>query len=234
MKAFDQYQKHASEFAKIDIEGTDYLAFRDMPKLLSRYGRGKKVLDYGSGAGRSTRFLKSLGFDTVGVDISQKMLKQARLRDVHGKYCHIKSGHLPFKDSSFDIIFFSFVFIAISSKKEIKEVLSEARRVLKKDGVMVNITNTPERYRGSWTSCFVDFPENKKTLKSGDKVKLLFKGINLLIYDYYWTEEDYRKVFYDVGLNLLKTHKPVGRNNDPYEWLDEAKIPPIVIHILGK
>ncbi|PCJ24842.1 MAG: hypothetical protein COA94_07045 [Rickettsiales bacterium] len=58
-------------YAKYKITGTPYLPFRDMPNILNKYVEGKKALDFGSGAGESTIFLKSLGFDTIGVDINE-------------------------------------------------------------------------------------------------------------------------------------------------------------------
>ena len=58
-------------------DGTNLLAYRDIPSILEKYVRGKRAIDYGCGTGRSTRFLEELGYEVVGVDISQEMLKQA-------------------------------------------------------------------------------------------------------------------------------------------------------------
>jgi ubiquinone/menaquinone biosynthesis C-methylase UbiE len=107
MKTHD-YQTFASEYASLGIEGTQYLAFRDVPKLIQKHVSGTHALDYGCGAGRSTRLLKSLGLDTVGVDVSNDMLQQARLKDTKGLYRNIKSGELPFDNESFDLVFSSF------------------------------------------------------------------------------------------------------------------------------
>ena len=68
------YTKHATEYSELGIDGTFYLGFRDVPKLIKKYVKGTQALDYGCGPGRSTRFLKSLGFDVIGVDISSDML----------------------------------------------------------------------------------------------------------------------------------------------------------------
>src|ERR1044071_1040587 len=65
------YGKHASKYAELGIEDTNYLAFRDIPQLIQKHAKGMDALDYGCGAGRSTRFLKNLGLHVVGVDINQ-------------------------------------------------------------------------------------------------------------------------------------------------------------------
>ena len=91
------YEEHAGEYAELGMEGTQYLAFRDIPMLIQEYaGTIASALDYGCGAGRSTRFLKRLGFNAVGVDVSREMLEQARSKDRSGEYHHIPSGQLPF------------------------------------------------------------------------------------------------------------------------------------------
>ena len=233
MKSHD-YEKYAVEYSDLDIGGTYYLAFRDMPDLLQQYVKGTRALDYGCGPGRSTRFLKSLGFSTVGVDISHDMLEQARLRDPSGEYHDIQSGKIPFEDLSFDLIFSSFVFIEISSLDEIEKILLEMKRVLKRDGYIVIVTSPTESYNANLVSFSYNFPENRKPIQSGETVKLLIKGTNVILYDYYWTEQNYQQVFANVGLNITETLKPLGYEEDPVEWLDETKNSPMLIYLLRK
>jgi len=228
------YKKYAGAYAQLGIEGTYYLAFRDIPELLNKYTKGRKALDYGCGPGRSTRFLKGLDFDTVGVDISTDMLEKARLQDEYGEYHHIESGQLPFADNSFDLIFSSFVFIEVNSLEKITEILAEMKRVLKKDGVIIYVTAPAAGYEGNWVSFSYDFPENDKTFRSGDMAKLLIRGSGVILYDYYWTEQDYIQVANKVGLKLVEIHKPIGSDEDPVEWLDEAKSPYMAVYVLRK
>jgi predicted TPR repeat methyltransferase len=54
------------------------LAYRDLPRIISEHVKGRKAIDFGCGAGRSTRFLRRIGFDVVGVDIAEDMIKKAR------------------------------------------------------------------------------------------------------------------------------------------------------------
>jgi len=227
------YEKHAGEYAGLGFEGTDYLAFRDIPELIREYGGSTRdALDYGCGAGRSTRFLKRLGFETVGADVSPDMLDQARSQDRSGEYHLITSGKLPFEDSSFDLVFSSFVFLEVSRIQEIEAILTEMKRVLRKDGIIVFVTSSVEAPTGSWVSLSYAFPENKKPLHSGDTVKLQIRGTNVILYDYYWTEEDYKRMAEGTGLTLVRLHKPLGSRHDSIEWLDETEKPPSSIYVL--
>jgi len=74
----------ASAYGQLEFPGTYYLAFRDLPELIARHVVGRRGLDFGCGAGRSTRFLKRLGFDVLGVDISASMIEQAQSVDPSG------------------------------------------------------------------------------------------------------------------------------------------------------
>ena len=227
------YEKHAGEYADLGMEGTQYLAFRDIPMLLREYaGSIASVLDYGCGAGRSTRFLRRLGFNAVGVDVSLDMLEQARSKDGSGEYHHIPSGHLPFEDSEFDLVFSSFVFLEVSRIEEIESILKEMKRVLRMDGIIIFVTSSMEASEGDWVSLSYSFPENDRPLKSGDTVKLLIRGIDVVLYDYYWTDDDYTRAAERAGLMLAKIHKPLGSSDDSIEWRDETKMSPIAIYVL--
>jgi SAM-dependent methyltransferase len=228
------YEQHAGDYAELGMEGTQYLAFRDIPMLIEeRGGSIESVLDYGCGAGRSTRFLKLLGLDAVGVDVSEEMLEQARSKDGSGEYHHIPSGRLPFEDSTFDLVFSSFVFLEVSRIEEIEDILTEMKRVLRKDGTIIFITASMEASLGDWVSLSYDFPENDRPLRSGETVKLLIRGIDVVLYDYYWTDDDYTQAAERAGLRLSKIHKPLGSSADPIEWRDETKMSPVAIYVLS-
>jgi ubiquinone/menaquinone biosynthesis C-methylase UbiE len=77
-------EERARAYATLQFPGTYYLAFRDLPALIRRYNHGRRALDFGCGTGRSTRFLRNLGLEVIGVDISQAMLDQARALDPSG------------------------------------------------------------------------------------------------------------------------------------------------------
>jgi SAM-dependent methyltransferase len=79
-------EERARAYATLQFPGTYYLAFRDLPALIRHYNHGSHALDFGCGTGRSTRFLRNLGLNVIGADISQAMLDQARTLDPSGEY----------------------------------------------------------------------------------------------------------------------------------------------------
>jgi predicted TPR repeat methyltransferase len=64
----------ARTYAQLEFPGIYYLAYRGLPEILAAHARGRGALDFGCGAGRSTRFLRRLGFAATGVDISGAMI----------------------------------------------------------------------------------------------------------------------------------------------------------------
>ena len=76
------------------------------------------------------------------------MLEQARSKDRSGEYHHIPSGHLPFEDSDFDLVFSSFVFLEVSRIQEIEGILKEMKRVLRKDGIIIFVPDSMDATKG--------------------------------------------------------------------------------------
>lgn len=227
------YQKFAKEYSKLGIKDTFYLGFRDIPILIREYVKGKKALDFGCGSGRSTRFLKKLGFKTIGVDINQEMINEAKKLDSDGEYYLIKNNSIPSKESSFDLILIFAVLMEVSSKKEMKKIFSELNRVLKKEGILIIVTDAENMYKHDCASFIYSFPENKN-IKSGMKVKIGFRETDIIFHDYYWTEKDYKEVFSETGFEILELHKPLATGKEPFKWYSETKYPHFAIYVLKK
>ena len=120
----------------------------------------------------------------------------------------------------------------MSRIEEIEGILKEMKRVLRKDGIIIFVTASTEATEGNWVSLSYSFPENDKPLQSGDTVKLLIQGVDVVLHDYFWTEEDYSGAAERAGLNVAKLHKPLGSRDDAIEWRDETKMSPIAIYVL--
>ena len=86
--------RRADAYSRLDFPGTYYLAFRDLPAIIGAAPSEGTALDFGCGAGRSTRFLRGLGFKVVGIDIAEHMLARARTADPEGDYRLVPDGDL--------------------------------------------------------------------------------------------------------------------------------------------
>ncbi len=226
--------KNITNYSKFGIEGTSLLAFRDVPDLINKYVKGKKTLDYGCGPGRSTRFLKSMGLDVIGVDISDKCLQMCK-DNATAHYCKIENGKLPFIDNSYDFVFSSLVFLAIATKRDISTALREIHRILKKDGIFIMVTGTEKLHSPEmqWVSYDTDFPENQNPT-SGQALKIVIKNADVTFYDYFWTNRDYLDLFDQCGFQVLEDHLPVANNQDDHPWHSERENAPFIVYVLKR
>ena len=237
MEFFNVYEdpERARAYSKMAFPGTYYLAYRDLPEIIKVHVNGQKALDFGCGAGRSTRFLKGLGFDVSGVDISADMLKIARDLDPDGAYYHITQADFrALGNNKFDLILSAFTFDNIPTMDLKIENFCELRRMLNKNGILINLVSAPEVYLYEWASFSTrDFPENKKA-KSGDRVRIIQTDIDDLrpVVDVIWMDEDYRRVYLQSDLYLVRTYRPLGKDSEPCQWVNETKIAPWTIYVL--
>ncbi|UCH96405.1 MAG: class I SAM-dependent methyltransferase [Candidatus Aminicenantes bacterium] len=239
MKIFNSYEdaKRAEAYAKLEFPGTYYLAYRDLHEIIFEHVKGRKAIDFGCGTGRSTRFLQKIGFDTVGVDIAEDMIKKAREIDPKGDYRLIEDGDLnQFKDNAYDLALSVFTFDNIPAVENKVKILKAMGNLLKKEGRIVNLVSSPEIYTHEWASFSTkDFPGNKYA-KSGDKVKIIITDTEdkRPVVDIIWTDESYQEVFKRAGLELVKIYKPLANEREPYQWVNETRIAPWVVYVLKK
>jgi SAM-dependent methyltransferase len=229
--------QRAEAYAKLEFPGTYYLAYRDLPEIIFRHVKGRKAIDFGCGTGRSTRFLQKLGFDTIGVDIAEDMIKKARQIDPEGDYRLIKDGDFSqFEEGVYDLILSAFTFDNIPTEKMKVELFNKLRGLLKSEGCIVNLVSSPEIYVNEWASFSTkNFPENKQA-RCGDKVKIIVTAIDdkRPVEDIIWPDKDYRETYKKACLKLIETYKPLAREDEPFKWVNETKIAPWVIYVLRK
>ena len=99
---------------------------------------GSKILDIATGTGKQAFAFAKKGYEVIGIDLSEAMLKVANKKN---KYANVKfevadATHLPFEDNSFDVSCVSFglhdmpLFIR-------EKALREMVRVTKPKGMIV-------------------------------------------------------------------------------------------------
>lgn len=229
--------ERADAYSQLQFPGTYYLAFRDLPALISKHITGKDALDFGCGSGRSTRFLQELNFRTIGIDISEYMVIKAQEIDPEGDYRVISEGDFSqFGSNSFDIILSAFPFDNIPTMKKKVMNLKGLRELLRDNGKIVNLVSTPEIYLHEWASFSTkDFPENRDA-QSGDVVRIIQTDTvdKRPVEDILWTHDSYLETYQKSNLKAVEIRYPMGKDDEPYDWIDETRIAPWVIYVLMK
>jgi SAM-dependent methyltransferase len=225
----------ADAYARLEFPGTYYLAYRDLPGMISEHVAGRKALDFGCGTGRSTRFLKEIGFEAVGCDIAPDMLARARAIDPGGDYRLTGDDSLRgLEGEAFDLILAVFTFDNIPTAEKKVALLGQLAGLLAPQGRLVNLVSSPEIYVHEWASFTTKvFPENRRA-ESGDRVRIIIKDIDdrRPVEDVLWTDGAYREIYRHVGLEVVRMHKPLADASEPYEWISETEIAPWVIYVL--
>ena len=225
----------ALAYSGLEFPGTYFLAFRDIPQLLRRHVAGRAALDFGCGAGRSSRFLKQHGFDVTGVDISASMLAHARERDPGGTYLLVPDGDLGSLDSAaFDLVFSAFTFDNIDGRDARAHLFTEFRRLLSPSGRVVDLVSAPEIYVHEWASFSTrEFAENRSA-GSGDRVRITMLDVpdRRPVEDVLWLDADYCALHEGAGLEAVDVHRPLGTASDPFEWVSETDVSPWAIYVL--
>ncbi|MCG8458227.1 MAG: class I SAM-dependent methyltransferase, partial [Holophagales bacterium] len=193
------------------------------------------ALDFGCGAGRSSRFLRSLGFETVGVDIAEPMLAQARAQDPRGDYRRVPDGDLSaLASDTYDLVLAAFTFDNVPTMEKKVRLFQALKNLLKDDGCIVSLVSSSEIYVNEWVSFSTEsFPENRAA-KSGDKVRIVMLDVEdqRPVEDILWTDEAYREVYRRAGLAPIQVHRPLAEPTEPFAWVSETTIAPWVIYVL--
>jgi len=96
------------------------------------------VLDLGCGTGAHTEAWRRLGFDAVGVDLSEAGVARARSEWPEAQFLQADAGKLPFSDGSFGVIFvrgMSWYHRELDDR--LRERTRDLCRLLRPDGVFV-------------------------------------------------------------------------------------------------
>lgn len=114
--------------------------FTQEREAIERYFRetNGSILDVGCGVGRVSHRLDERGFDVTGIDVSERMVEEARLAFPHIDF-HVANT----RDTSFDSNTFDYVVVSwfgldyVLPKAERLEALQEIHRVLSPSEVLV-------------------------------------------------------------------------------------------------
>lgn len=153
-KYWDERSEHFSQSRKLELDGVDGAAWKNIFK--KNLPKGKlKILDVGTGAGFFAAILSKLGHKVVGIDMSTKMLGEAQknLRELnlHAEFHKMNAQELNFADETFDAVVTRNLTWTLP---DVKAAYREWHRVLKVGGVLMNFDSD---YGGeSFSACTIE------------------------------------------------------------------------------
>jgi SAM-dependent methyltransferase len=205
--------------------------------VFERRVRGGRALDFGCGTGRSARFLRDLGYEVTGVDISGPMLDRARALDPDGDYRLVPDGDLSsLDDGTFDLILSAFTFDNIETLSQRESLLASLSRLLRDDACIVSVVSSPEIYVNEWASFSTRGYPGNRGARTGDRVSIVMLDVDdrRPVVDVVCTDESYRSVYREAGLVVLEMLQPLATGDEPIDWKSETQIAPWVVYVLGR
>ncbi|HSN54147.1 MAG TPA: class I SAM-dependent methyltransferase, partial [Candidatus Sulfomarinibacteraceae bacterium] len=237
MEFTNAYQdtRRAAAYDELGLGNTYDLVFRNLPAILAARVHGTSAVDFGCGTGRSSRFLTSLGFATVGVDISAEMVAIAQERDPGGDYRVIDDGDLSsLPRTAFDLVLSAFTFDNVPGHERKVRLLRGLGGLLRPTGRLVNVVSTPDIYTHEWVTFSTrDYPENR-TARCGDVVRIVTTDYSDArpVDDILWPDDAYRAVYAEAGLEVERVERPPAIGDEGVSWVSETEVGPWAIYLL--
>jgi ubiquinone/menaquinone biosynthesis C-methylase UbiE len=155
--------------------------------------QGTKILDIATGTGSQAFAFAEIGYDVIGIDLSEEMLKVAKKINKYKnvEFKNADAANIPFQDNYFDVTCISF---ALHDMPIIirKKVLSDMVRVTKKSGIIT----------------IVDYSLPKSKLR-----KILIYNLIKFYESKYYTDfikSDFYKILQESGIQIEKELSTMG------------------------
>jgi SAM-dependent methyltransferase len=117
-------------------ESVRFMTVDPLRPLFEEYLRPDSLmLEGGCGSGNYVSYYAARGFNVIGLDFAQRALKSLLTRQPRVKLCAGDVSDLPFGDKTFDLYYSGGVVEHFEGGSE--KSLTEARRVLKDDGILL-------------------------------------------------------------------------------------------------
>lgn len=156
----------------------------------------RKVLDLGCGSGVHAKRFSDEGLEVYGLDLSSKMINEAKKRVPKGKFIVGDMNSMPYKDEFFGGVYARASLLHIP-KTRIASVLKEINRVLKIGGIFYLALKEGEG------------EEEKEDTRHGKNVRRFFA---------YFKEGEIKKYLEEAKFKVLKVKKYMKSENST-AWL---------------
>lgn len=113
-------------------------------------------------------------------------------------------------------------------------LLTALRRRLAQAGTLVNIVSSPEMYTHEWTSFSTRGYQKNTSARDGDIVRIVTREFEHAqpAEDILCGPDGYRDVYQRSGLDVVATYRPLGKPDDPWQWVSEMDVAPWTIYVL--
>lgn len=212
---FEQYRKMPRSVQGLSAAGE----WHELERLLPDFS-GKRVLDLGCGMGWHCRYAAEKGADSVtGVDISEKMLEQARkdTPQVNIKYIRSAMEDFTFPPGSFDVVVSSLAFHYV---RDFAEVARRVAACLVPDGEFVFSVEHPvftaegrQEWNRNQDGAILDWPVDNYFME-GER-RAVFLGCE--VFKYHKTLTTYVQALLAAGFVLTALVEPTPQE----AWLKE-------------
>ena len=198
---------------------------------------GRDVLEFGCGAAQGSRYVRSRGARSVGLDLAEGMLGISRSLDgrhgVRTPLVHGDATALPFADDCFDIVFSAYG--ATPFVADLPGLVAGCARVLRPSGRLVYSTSHPVRW------AFPDGPSSlTATMSYFDRSPYTETRDGVLEYaEFHHTIGDHVRAVAAAGLRLVDLVEPEWPEENTQTWggwspLRGAHIPGTLIVVAEK
>ena len=249
----DFTHQSAAEYAKIELVGTYLFAAQVVwEKLLPLRGGIGCLVDFGCGAGKSTRAAARCvrpGGTVIGVDISAEMVAQAAALtketktdhpDVRFIYKQIETRDgrevIPLEDGMADAAVTTWVLQEMQSEDQLENAVREIGRITKKGGWFAAVCNNDANTCEDYTAfTYAPFPENKTRKDNIVKSRSTVSGI-VWEKDRFWSRGIYAGCIERAGFCIRSIEYPLADPAKPpfpgdpsRPWKDELTFSPIML-----
>lgn len=209
---YNEKDRLKSTYGKLEFAHMTELLMRYFPKIPA------KICDIGGAAGEYAFYFAKLGYDAHLLDIVPRHIDQAKERAIVENCVDLVNFivgdalTLPYDDNSFDAIFLSGPLYHLPERTDRIKALSEAKRVLKPNGIMTAyaIGRYATMFYGISNGLVYDndFMEKlKNEIYTGYRYKYADGALDNA---YFHLSNELRQEVEDAGLNFTALHGVIG------------------------